>query len=133
MGTKTFIKCIRTYTNIMPFFFKIVVKSFIVPPGLIVLLLFCLGSWVFWHRWWKLGSSIVSIGAITWLLSIAPISDAMLAPLESDFSIPKNPAGDIIILLGAGVNTQMPDLSGVGAPSQKMLYRMVTALDSKSV
>ncbi|MEW6213735.1 MAG: YdcF family protein [Nitrospirota bacterium] len=52
----------------------------------------------------------------------------MLRGLESDFNIPQNPEGDVIILLGGGVYDRAPDLSGIGAPSGDMLERFATAI-----
>lgn len=34
-----------------------------------------------------------------WSLSISPVSNAMLRGLESDFTVPRNPKGDVIIIL----------------------------------
>ncbi|HCZ11822.1 MAG TPA: YdcF family protein [Nitrospiraceae bacterium] len=70
----------------------------------------------------------LSIGIFMWLLSISPVADAMLRGLESDFKIPENPRGDVIILLGGGVYDKVPDLSGIGAPSEEMIARLVTAV-----
>ena len=39
-------------------------------------------------------------GCLMWALSIAPVSDLMVKGLESQYSIPKNVKGDVIILLG---------------------------------
>ncbi|MDP2279657.1 MAG: YdcF family protein, partial [Nitrospirota bacterium] len=65
------------------------------------------------------------IGIFMWALSLSPVSDMMLRGLESDFKIPKNLHGDVIILLGGGVSDKAPDLTGVGAPSGDMLERTV--------
>jgi uncharacterized SAM-binding protein YcdF (DUF218 family) len=48
--------------------------------------------------------------------------------LENDLHIPANTSGDVIILLGGGVYDKAPDLSGIGAPSEEMLGRVVTAV-----
>lgn len=63
-----------------------------------------------------------------WAFSTLPVADAMLNGLESDFRIPENPRGDVIILLGGGVYDNAPDLSGRGVPSEDMLGRIVTAV-----
>lgn len=63
-----------------------------------------------------------------WLFSLSPVSDIMLGGLESDFKIPGNPSGDVIILLGSGVYDEAPDLSGIGAPSVEMSGRIITAV-----
>ena len=67
-------------------------------------------------------------GGFAWALSIAPISDAMIKGLESEYRIPKNIKGDVIILLGHGVFDEAPDLTGLGAPSGTYLARIVSAV-----
>lgn len=107
---------------------KLVIKHFMAPPGFIILFLIVLGLWSLWDRRWRHASVLFIISILSWLFSIAPVSDVMLKPLESNFSIPQNPKGDVIILLGGAVNGQMPDLSGTGAPSQQMLFRLFSAV-----
>jgi len=67
-------------------------------------------------------------GCFAWALSISPVSDAMIRGLESQYGIPENIEGDVIILLGQGVCDKAPDLSGLGAPSDGYLTRIVTAV-----
>jgi uncharacterized SAM-binding protein YcdF (DUF218 family) len=63
-----------------------------------------------------------------WGVSISPVSDTLFSGLESQFSIPDNPKGDVIVLLGGGARDMAPDMSGTGAPSGDMLERLVTAV-----
>ena len=67
-------------------------------------------------------------GCFMWALSLTPVSDAMIRGLESEYGIPENVEGDVIILLGLGVCDKSPDLSGLGAPSDGYLTRIVTAV-----
>jgi uncharacterized SAM-binding protein YcdF (DUF218 family) len=48
--------------------------------------------------------------------------------LESEFQIPQNVKGDVIILLGGGSLPKAPDFSGLGIPTDTMLGRIVTAV-----
>lgn len=77
------------------------------------------------------GISLIIIAVLIWLLSIMPVSDYLLHELEYSNPIPKNPSGDVIVLIG-GVsdlrNEQpLPDLSGITLPSIEMLVRLNTA------
>ena len=67
-------------------------------------------------------------GCFMWALSITPVSDSMIRGLESEYGIPKNVEGGVIILLGRGVCDKAPDLSGLGAPKDGYLTRIVTAV-----
>ena len=71
---------------------------------------------------------ILLFAGFAWALSISPVSDAMIKGLESEYRIPKNVKGDVIILLGHGVFDEAPDLTGLGAPSGIYLTRIVTAV-----
>ncbi|MBI5213134.1 MAG: YdcF family protein [Nitrospirae bacterium] len=110
------------------FIFKKILTPFLMPPGIFIVLLVGFGIWFFLKKQWKAGMVNLSIGIFMWLLSISPVADAMLRGLESDFKIPENPRGDVIILLGGGVYDKVPDLSGIGAPSEEMIARLVTAV-----
>jgi len=63
-----------------------------------------------------------------WALSMAPMSDRLLSGLESEYAVPQNAKGDVIILLGGGVYEEASDLSGVGVPSEEGLVRVVMAV-----
>jgi uncharacterized SAM-binding protein YcdF (DUF218 family) len=85
------------------FIFKKVSTQFLLPPGIFIILLVGFGIWFLFKKQWKAGMVNLSIGIFMWLLSISPVADAMFRGLESDFRIPENPRGDVIILLGGGV------------------------------
>lgn len=107
---------------------KMLIKSFLLPPGIFIILLMLFGVWFLFRRNWKAGISNLLVGLSMWFLSVSPVTDTMFKGLESGLEIPKNPKGDVIIVLGHGVYGGAPDLSGVGSPSGRMLERMVTAI-----
>ena len=110
------------------FIVKKIVTPFLLPPGLFIVLLLLSSLWLFQRK--NRGASAINffLALLVWLFSISPVSDAMLRGLEGRFSIPGNPEGDVIILLGGGVNDVVPDLSGIGAPSEEMMARIITAV-----
>ncbi|MCL4455923.1 MAG: YdcF family protein [Nitrospirae bacterium] len=110
------------------FIFKKILTPFLLPPGIFIVLLVGFGIWFLLKKQWKAGMANLSIGIFIWLLSISPVSHALLSPLEADFKIPENPQGDVIILLGAGIYGNAPDISGTGVPSEDMLVRLVTVV-----
>ena len=105
-----------------------ILTSFILPPGIFVLFLALLSAWLLLKKQWKTSICSILIGAFIWILSTSPISDALLKGLEFDFKIPKDPAGDVIILLGGGIHSGAADLSGIGAPVDAMLARVIAAV-----
>jgi uncharacterized SAM-binding protein YcdF (DUF218 family) len=110
------------------FILKKVLASFLIPPGIFIIFIVFAGAWYLYKKNWKKGLMIFIFGCFMWLLSIAPVSDAMIRGLESEYSIPGNVEGDVIIILGHGVHDRAPDLSGPGALSDAYLTRIVTAV-----
>jgi len=108
--------------------FKNVLTPFLLPPGIFISILIITGGWFLYKKNWKSGIVILIFGGFAWAFSIAPVSDAMIQGLESEYRIPKNVQGDVIILLGHGVFEEAPDLTGIGVPSGTYLTRIVTAL-----
>ena len=51
-----------------------------------------------------------------------------MGDLESEFQIPQNVKGDVIVLLGGGSINNAPDFSGYGIPTDRMIGRIVTAV-----
>jgi len=109
------------------FVIKKILSPFLIPPGLFVLILIISGVWLCIRKSLKAGMLNLLIGGILWLACITPVSDFMMRPLEAGFSIPKDPKGDVIIVLGGGVYDHVPDLSGTGFPNRDSLGRLVTA------
>lgn len=109
------------------FIIKKVLTPFLLPPGIFILILFFTGLW-FLHKRERLYSIVnISLGILIWFLSITPVSDALLRGLERGVGIPKDPKGDVIILLGGGIYEGAPDISGIGIPSETMQNRILTA------
>jgi uncharacterized SAM-binding protein YcdF (DUF218 family) len=110
------------------FIVKKIVTPFLVPPGIFVVFLLVSSLWFLRRKSRKASAVNFFLAFLVWIVSIAPVSDAMLRGLEAQFSIPGNPEGDVIILLGGGVDDVVPDLSGIGAPSEEMMGRIMTAV-----
>jgi len=110
------------------FIVKKILTPFLLPPGIFIIFLIFTGVWSLHKKKWKAGIVALIFGCFMWALSITPVSDAMIRGLESEYDIPKNVKGDVIILLGRGVCEKAPDLTGMGAPSDMYLTRIITAV-----
>ena len=110
------------------FILKNILTPFLLLPGIFIISLIFTGAWFLHKKKWKAGIVALIFGCFMWALSIAPVSDAMIRGLESEYSIPKNVKGDVIILLGRGVSDKAPDLTGLGVPSDGYFTRIVTAV-----
>jgi uncharacterized SAM-binding protein YcdF (DUF218 family) len=110
------------------FLLKKALKHFLLPPGIFVVVLICSGVWYSFKKYGKAGLATLATGTVLWTLSTAPVSYCLMNGLESGVRIPSDPRGDVIILLGGGIYRGVDDFSGEGAPSEKMLARIVTAV-----
>ena len=110
------------------FALKKLLTSFLLPPGVFVLVLVAFGAHRVFVRRRKSGLVCIALGAALWAASVSPFSNLLLEKLESHYPIPQQVEGDVIVLLGGGVIDGVPDLSGTGVPTEQMYPRIVTAV-----
>lgn len=110
------------------FTFKKMLTPFLLPPGLFILAIVLVSFLMGYRKRWKLALFNLTVGLMLWALSTGLVANILIRGLESDFSIPENPSGDVIILLGGGIIDRVPDLTGTAAPSPLMMGRIVTAV-----
>ena len=110
------------------FIIERIIASFLLPPGIFILLLSLCGIWFLSRKRWKEGFAICVIAIAIWLISTIFFADVLFRELECSYTIPKSPQGDVILLLGCGLYDGAPDFSGVGAPGEEMMARIVTAV-----
>ena len=110
------------------FILKKVLTSFLLPPGIFVVVLIIAGIWFLSRRNNRAGMLTLLMGLLMWFLCLGPVGNTLIRGLESGFEIPTHPEGDVILLLGGGVYDKTPDLTGMGAPSNAALSRIVTTV-----
>lgn len=110
------------------FFLKKLISAFILPPGLFVTFLLFSGVFFFIRGSRKCGGINFLCAVCLWGISISPVANLLMYSLESDFQIPDSPKGDVILLLGGGVIGDVPDMTGNGTPSSRMMWRIATAV-----
>jgi uncharacterized SAM-binding protein YcdF (DUF218 family) len=105
---------------------KKALTPFLLPPGIFIVCLAGLGTLLLLRKKRIAGIGTLLVACLLWTLSIAPVSNVLFRSLESDFTMPRDLQGDVIILLSGGIYDRAPDLSGVGAPRGETLSRIVT-------
>lgn len=101
----------------------------LLPLGGIVLALFLLTGYLFYRkgkgRWPLLGITL-----LLYFLSCEPFSNLLVHPLEETYDQParRELQGDVIILLGGGSLTGVPDFDGSGQITGDPANRLLTAL-----
>lgn len=110
------------------FILKKIVTPFLLPPGVLILLLFGWGAWCLRRK--VRGSAVVAflVGILIWLLSATPTVDLLMSGLEKGYPLPQDLRADAIIMFGGGAYRNVPDLSGKGAPGSGSMIRLVTAV-----
>ena len=111
------------------FILKKLITPFLLPPGIFVLFLFTGAIWLVYRQHRKAGTAAIVAGMAMWLMSIAPVADLLRLGLTYRASTGGLlPRGDVIVLLGGGVDDRKIDLSGApGILSESMADRTVTA------
>jgi uncharacterized SAM-binding protein YcdF (DUF218 family) len=110
------------------FIFKKLLTPFLLPPGIFVVVLWGAAAWNWRRR--RRGTAMASLmlGGVLWALATGPVAERLLLGLERGLAIPRPLAGDVLILLGGGINDGVQDLTGRGTPTTDMLARVVTAV-----
>jgi len=109
------------------FVLKKCITAFLVPPGIFIAVLLVIAWRLRVRRQNRWACALAVVALALWLVSTPLVSRPLMAMLEQGLEIPEHPRGDVIVLLGGGINDKVPDLSGLGAPSASSLHRVVTA------
>ena len=110
------------------FILKKLITPFIIPPGIFVIILLFSGFRLWRRKLWSCAALNIALALLLWMVSMHPVANALTGGLESGLKLPAHARGDVIILLGGGINEGVPDLSGSGVPSEDMMPRLVTAV-----
>jgi len=108
------------------------IAQLLLPPG--GLLLASVGGLMAYRRCWAKGL-LTSVVLVFWLLSLEPVHDFLLMPLESRYSALSShdmhawQGARTIVLLGGGIYAQAPEFDGEDSLDKFALMRTVYAAD----
>lgn len=83
------------------FLLKKILESFVLPPGMVVVILAALAVYL-WKRERKAAVVCAVLSAVIWAGTSKVFSDELIKPLELVYALPDNPRGDAIVLLCGG-------------------------------
>ncbi len=109
------------------FYLSKFVSSWILPPGIIIVFLIITAFFLIRRRVRKGLFLTVYVAIIVYLLSIEPVKNFLLKPLETEFPFPENIKElncDAIVILGGGIVRGSPDYGGKASPSDTTLKRL---------
>lgn len=100
--------------------------SFILPPGLFVVLLAGMTVWL-WRKNRRPAVVLLGITALLYLSMTNLVSDTLIGSLERKYDQPARIEGDVIVVLGGGASSGTPDLDGEGNMYGHAANRLLTA------
>jgi len=87
------------------FILKKIVTYLILPPGVFILVFIVSGFYlVKRHR--RIGYLLIFSGVCLYALSIGPLEDALISPLENAFRLETCASGDVIVILGSDIESE---------------------------
>jgi uncharacterized SAM-binding protein YcdF (DUF218 family) len=110
----------------MIFILKKIFTSIFLPLGFVIILLLLSG--VFMKK--KLRIYAIILAVFIYVLSINPTAELFIRPLEDAYrpaSLAEVATCDVYVVLGGGINENVPDIDGKGALSAYALSRVTTA------
>lgn len=102
------------------------VYSFVLPPGLFVLLLLAMVVWL-WRSSRRPAIVLLAVTLLLYLSMTSAVSDTLIGSLERKYPQPASAEGDVIVILGGGATSGTPDLDGQGNMSGPAANRLLAA------
>lgn len=112
----------------MLYVIKILYQTFLVPPGLFIILFLALAGWQYRHRQKKIALALVLLTMLFYWSTTSFVADSLIRSLESRYTPPSTVNGDVIVLLGGGATMDTPNLGGQGHLSSYAANRLLTAV-----
>ncbi len=109
------------------FYISKFISSWILPPGIIIVFLLIIIYLLIKKRLKKGLFLTVLVSIFVYLLSIEPVKNFLLKPLENEFPFPENLKElncDAIVILGSDIVRGSPDSLGKASPSNTTLKRL---------
>ncbi|MFD1773032.1 YdcF family protein [Paenibacillus rhizophilus] len=104
------------------------IYSFVLPPGIFILLLTLLALWMLWKKQRGSAGMLLVITLLLYFASIPLVSDPLMRTLESKYAPPAEVQGDCLVVLGGGATQGTPDVDGEGNLGGSAANRLITAV-----
>ena len=102
-----------------------IIYSLFLPPGIFLVLLLITAIWSY-RRDRSVGKMLLVLAGIFYILTTGLLANLVLHSLESQYSPPPQPAGDVIIMFGGGATADTPNTDGQGHLSGSAANRLLT-------
>ncbi len=109
----------------MLYFIKLAYNTFLLPPGIFIILFFLLGVYLFRYSR-KAAGILLAANLLFYLCTTAWVGDALIGFLERKHTPPAKIEGDVIVMLGGGTRKGTPNVFGEGHLSGYAANRLLT-------
>ena len=99
--------------------------SFLLPPGIFILILFFAGIWYFRSQK-RVATLLLIVAILIYGVSANITGEVLIHSLEKMYQPPKQPKGDVIVMLGGGATANTTDIDGVGQLTGSSANRLLT-------
>ncbi len=109
----------------MIYIIKFVYYTFLLPPGIFILVLFILSYKMFKNRH-RFAASLLAVTMSFYLFSTPLVSNSLMRSLEAKYVPPDRVEGDVIIMLGGGATLDTPNVFAQGHLTGSSANRLLT-------
>ncbi len=102
--------------------------AWVLPPGIFFLALWYVAWRLYKKQEKRLAGMLAALVFVFYLCSTPLVSEQVMGALESAYTPPENPQGDVIIMLGGGAFPDTHDVSGSGTLCAAPANRLLTAV-----
>jgi uncharacterized SAM-binding protein YcdF (DUF218 family) len=113
----------------MMYVVKFLYNTFLLPPGIFIILLFAIGVYIFKKE--KIASIIILlVSFVFYVMSTSIFAGALIRPLEHSYKLPADltKGASAIVMLGGGATPDTPDIGGLGHLSGSSAARLLTVI-----
>ncbi|MBQ5501122.1 MAG: YdcF family protein [Selenomonas sp.] len=102
--------------------------AWVLPPGIFFLAMWYVAWRLYKKREKRLAAMLAALVFVFYLFCTSLVSERLMGALESAYTPPENPQGDVVIMLGGGAFPDTPDVSGQGTLCSSPANRLLTAV-----
>ena len=112
----------------MIYIIKFLYSTFILPPGIFILLLILICFKLLKNRS-KFFKPLLILTIVFYAFCTPLVTNPIIGSLEDKYSIPNDPQGDVIVMLGGGATLDTPNLDFKGHLSGSSANRLLTTIE----
>jgi uncharacterized SAM-binding protein YcdF (DUF218 family) len=107
---------------------KFLYATFILPPGIFILALLIFSFKLYKYKA-KLGKNLLILTLVFYIFTTPFVDNSIIRLLENKYTVPNNPKGDVIVMLGGGATMDTPNLNFNGHLSGFAANRLITSVE----